>query len=59
MTLAGKLQVRPAGVDAETDKLTVPVNPFSEATVIVDVAVVPAFTLTLVGLGVTEKSWTV
>jgi len=59
VTLGGRVHVRPAGVDAETDKFTVPVNPFTGATVMVDVAVVPAFTLMLVGLAVTEKSWTV
>ncbi len=33
---------------------TIPLNPFSGATVIVDVTLVPAGTLTLVGLAVTE-----
>jgi len=52
------VQVRPAG---ETDevRLTVPVNPFCGATVIVEVAAVPALTEKLVGLAVTEKSVTV
>jgi len=56
--LGVRVQVRPEG---ETDevKVTVPVNPLTGATVIVDVAAVPAFTLTLVGLAVTEKSVTV
>jgi hypothetical protein len=38
VTLVGvKVHDRPAGVDAETERFTVPVNPFSEVTVIVDV----------------------
>jgi hypothetical protein len=39
-------------------KVTVPVNPFTGATVIVEVPVAPALTLLLVGLEVTVKSWT-
>ena len=42
-----------------TARVTVPAKPLSEATVIVDVAVAPAFTFTLVGLAVTVKSRTV
>ncbi len=41
-TLAGRVQVRPAGVDADTDRVTVPVNPFRPVTVIVDVPAEPA-----------------
>jgi len=58
MMLAGvKVQVKPAG---ETDEVraTVPVNPFRGATVIVEVAAVPAVVVTAVGLAVTEKSVT-
>ncbi len=51
-------QVRPAGETVEVNA-TVPVNPFTGATVIVEVAVAPARTLTLVGLAVTVKSITV
>jgi hypothetical protein len=53
-----RVHVRPAG---ETDEVraTVPVNPWRGATVIVDVPVAPASAVTLVGLAVTEKSWTV
>ncbi len=54
--LAGvRVQVRPAG---ETDEVraTVPVKPFTGATVIVEVAAVPALTATVVGLAVTVKS---
>ncbi len=58
MLVGVKVQVRPAG-DTVDVNATVPVKPFIGATVIVEVAAVPAFTLTLVGLAVTEKSWTV
>jgi hypothetical protein len=37
---------------------TIPVNPFTGATVIVEVPEAPAFTVTLVALAVTVKSWT-
>jgi hypothetical protein len=37
VTLAGKVQVRPAGVETDTAKLTVPVRPLTAATVIVEV----------------------
>jgi hypothetical protein len=56
--LAGvKVQVKPAG---ETDdvRATVPVNPFTGATVMVEVAAVPAVVVTEVGLAVTVKSVT-
>jgi hypothetical protein len=56
--LAGvKVQVKPAG---ETDdvRATVPVNPLTGATVIVEVAAVPAVVVTEVGLAVTVKSVT-
>ena len=57
--LAGvRVQVRPAGETVDV-RATVPVNPFTGATVIVEVAAVPALTLTLVGLAVTVKSLTV
>lgn len=57
--LAGAtLQARPDG-EAVDDKLTVPVKPFTGATVIVEVAVDPAFAEVLVGLAVTLKSWLV
>jgi hypothetical protein len=43
LTLVGvNEQVRPAGVDAETDRLTVPVKPFRAVTVIVEVPEAPA-----------------
>jgi hypothetical protein len=42
VTLAGRVQVKPAGVDADTARLTVPVNPFNAVTVIVEVPDDPA-----------------
>ena len=43
MTLVGvRLHVRPAGVEADTDRFTVPVNPFSAVRVIVEVPEAPA-----------------
>ena len=58
-TLVGlKEQLRPVVGDMVRDRATEPVKPFSETTVIVEVAVDPAFTVTLVGLAVTLKSWT-
>jgi len=52
-----RVQVRPAG---ETDdvRATVPVKPFTGATVIVDVPATPTFTVTVVGAAVTVKSVT-
>ena len=52
------MHVRPAGATEEV-KVTVPVKPWRGATVIVEVAAVPAVVVTLVGLAVTEKSRTV
>ncbi len=42
MTLAGRVQIKPAGVEAETDKVTVPVNPLRAVSVIVEVPEAPA-----------------
>ncbi len=47
-----RVQVRPAGDIVEV-RATVPVNPFTGATVIVEVAAAPASALILVGLAVT------
>lgn len=58
MLVGLRVQVRPAGETADVSA-TVPVNPFSGATVIVDVAVAPARALTFVGLAVIVKSVTV
>ena len=52
MLVGLRVQVRPAGETVDVNA-TVPVNPFTGATVIVDVAVAPARALTLVGLAVT------
>jgi hypothetical protein len=52
------VQVNPAG-DTEPASATVPVNPFTGATVIVDDAAVPTVVVTAVGLAATVKSWTV
>ena len=57
--LAGvRVQVKPAGETALV-RATVPVNPLSGATVIVEVAAVPTVVVTEVGLAVIEKSVTV
>lgn len=54
--LAGvRVQVNPAGETALVNA-TVPVNPFAGATVMVEVAAVPAVVVTAVGLAVTVKS---
>ncbi len=53
-----RVHVNPAGLTLDVSA-TVPVNPFTGATVIVEVAAVPALTAKAVGLAVTEKSVTV
>jgi len=54
--LAGvRVQVKPAGATALVSA-TVPVNPLTGATVIVEVPATPALTVTLVGEAATEKS---
>jgi hypothetical protein len=58
MLVGVSVQVKPAGLTADASA-TVPVNPLTGATVIVEVAAVPASTATVVGLAVTEKSVTV
>lgn len=57
MLVGERVQVRPAG-ETEEVRATVPVNPFTGATVMVDVAATPTLTLAVVGLAVTLKSWT-
>jgi hypothetical protein len=57
MLVGVRVHVNPAGL-TEDVSATVPVNPFTGATVIVEVAAVPALTATVVGLAVTEKSVT-
>jgi hypothetical protein len=41
MVVVVRLQVRPAGVDAETESITVSVNPLTDDIVIVDAAAAP------------------
>ncbi len=41
-----------------TSRLTDPVKPFTDATVIVEVPATPVFAFTMRGLAVTVKSWT-
>ncbi len=57
MLVALSVHVRPAG-DTVEESVTVPVNALIEATVIVEVPVAPARTVTVVGDAVTEKSGT-
>ena len=42
VTLAGKVHVSPAGVDAEAARLTIPVSPLTAVTVMVEVPDEPA-----------------
>ena len=58
MLLGVRVQVNPAG-DTELASATVPVNPLTGATVIVEEAAVPTVVVTAVGLAATVKSWTV
>jgi hypothetical protein len=52
MLVGLRVHVKPAGETVDA-RATVPVNPLTGATVIVEVAVAPARALTLVGLAVT------
>ena len=55
--LAGvSVHVKPVAGEIDEVRATVPVNPWSGATVIVEVPAVPALAVTLVGAAVTEKS---
>jgi hypothetical protein len=59
MTLFGvRVQVKPVAGDIEDVKATVPVKPFTGATVIVEVPPTPAFMVRLVGAAAMVKSWT-
>jgi hypothetical protein len=49
VTLAGSVQVRPAGVEDDAERLTVPLKLFSPVTVIVCVIDVPLFPVTVTG----------
>jgi hypothetical protein len=56
-TLVGVIaQVRPVAGDTVTARFTVPVKPWTEVTVIVDVPLAPARTVTLVKLAENVKS---
>ena len=59
MLVGARVQVRPVAGDIVDVRATVPVNPWTGATVIVEVAAVPAFVVTAVGLALTVKSFTV
>ena len=52
------VQVRPMRGETIVDRFTVPVNPFAEVTVIVEVPLEPATNATAVGLAATVKSFT-
>ncbi len=52
------MQVKPVAGDIEDDSATVPVKPFTGATVIVEVPAIPAFTVRVVGAAAMVKSWT-
>jgi hypothetical protein len=58
MLVGLKVHVKPAG-ETELVSATVPVNPFTGATVMVEAAAVPTVVVTAMGLAVTEKSVTV
>ena len=58
MLVGLRVQVKPVG-ETEEVRATVPVNPLTGATVIVDVAEVPTVVVTAVGLAATVKSVTV
>jgi len=60
VTLEGeRVQVRPVLGEMPVVSVTVPVNPWIFVTNTVEIPDAPAFTMTLAGLPVTEKSWTV
>ena len=57
MTLVGeRVQLRPVTGEIAAFSVTVPVNPWILVTNTVEVPADPAFTVTLAGLSVTEKS---
>jgi hypothetical protein len=59
VTLVGvDVQAKPVLGDTVADRLTVPVNPFTAATVMVEVPLEPATNATEVGLAATVKSFT-
>ncbi len=56
MLVGLRVQVRPVVGETVAVRATVPVNPWTGATVMVEVPAVPALTVTLVGEAVTVKS---
>jgi len=60
LTVVGDtVQLRPVAGETVAVRLTVPLNPFKLETVMAEVPVPPEAKLTVVGLAVTVKSWTV
>jgi hypothetical protein len=59
MLLGVRVQVRPVAGDIEDVRATIPVKPFTGATVIVEAPATPALTVRLVGATATVKSWRV
>jgi len=60
VTLVGvRVQVRPVAGETVEANVTVPVNPWTAVTVIVEVPAAPARIVTVVGLAATVKSRTV
>jgi hypothetical protein len=53
MLVGDRVHARPVAGETEEARLTVPVKPLCAATVIVEVPLTPARTVTLVGLAVT------
>ena len=59
MTLSGvRVQANPVAGDIEDVNATVPMKPFTGATVIVEVPAIPAFTMRVVGAAAMVKSCT-
>jgi hypothetical protein len=59
LTLFGvRVHANPVAGDIEDVNATVPVKPFTGATVIVEVPATPAFTVRIVGAAAMVKSWT-
>lgn len=52
------VQVNPEDGEVEFVRATVPVKPFADVTLIVELPTAPAKTVTLDGVAVTVKSWT-
>ena len=59
MLVGDRVQVRPVDGETEAVRLTIPANPLRLVTVMPEVPVPPEAKLTVVGLAVTVKSWTV